>query len=87
MIETIGWIGAALFALCGAPQAYLSYKQGHSDGVSHGLLWMWFWGEVLTMIYVFVKHGLDLPLMMNYTINIIFVMVIIKYKYWRRIET
>ncbi len=81
MIEAIGWTAGILFALCGLPQAIQSYKQGHSDGLHSGLLQMWFWGEVLTIAYVYLKHGFDGPLMLNYIANILFLLIIMKYKY------
>ena len=84
MIEVIGWTAGILFAFCGAPQAYLCYKQKHADGVSHLLIWMWLVGETLMQIYVYLKHGLDYPLLVNYWINSIFVMFIIRYKYFPR---
>lgn len=67
-----------LFALCGLPQAIKSYKDGHSIGLSWGFLVMWLMGEVLTFIYVLPK--LDYPLLANYTVNFLFLCVIIKYK-------
>jgi len=39
---------------------------------------MWFIGEIFTIIYVFPK--MDLPLLFNYTANVIFLSVIIYYK-------
>lgn len=84
MIETIGWVGNILFSFCGLPQAYKSYKDGHSRGISSLLLWMWGIGEVLTLVYVFLKHGLDLPLTTNYFMNIIFILIISKYKIFPR---
>lgn len=86
MIEVIGWVASFLFAFCGAPQAYKSYKEGHSDGVSGGLIWMWLIGELLMQIYVYLKHGFDMPLLVNYWINTLFVFVIIKFKYFKRLK-
>jgi len=84
MVEVIGYVGGFLFAFCGLPQAYLCYKDGHAKGVSSGLLWMWLSGEVLVQAYVILKHGFDMPLLINYWVNTVFVSVIIKYKYWER---
>lgn len=84
MIELTGWLASILFSLCGAPQAWLSYKQGHSNGVSSLLLAMWGSGEALMIIYVLGKHGLDLPLLVNYLTNLIFVIIISKYKWFPR---
>ena len=83
-IELIGWIGSILFCFCGAPQAWKSYKDGHSRGISHGFLWMWGLGEVLTLIYVILSLRLSLPLITNYVVNLIFITIIFKYKYWER---
>lgn len=80
-IEAIGWLSSILFALCGAPQAYQSWRQGHSRGVSALMLWMWFIGEILAIIYVLGKIGVDKPLLFNYTVNLMFLVIILKYKY------
>lgn len=85
MIEVLGYLGGFLFAFCGLPQAYQSYKEGHSRGINSGLIWMWISGEILMQIYVMLKHGFDMPLLINYWVNTLFVMVIIKYKYWERL--
>ena len=87
MIDLICWTASILLSLCGAPQAYLCYKQGHARGVSHLFLGMWFWGEVLLQVYVLLKHGLDLPLLVNYWVNLFFILIIMKYKYIERKDT
>jgi len=84
MIEILGWVGNTLFAFCAAPQAYKSYKDGHSDGIASLLLFMWGTGEILTLAYVILKHGLDLPLITNYLLNLLFIAIISKYKLFPR---
>jgi len=74
-----GWVGSFLLAICALPQAWMSYKQGNSNGVSHGLLWLWASGEVVTLVYVGDK--MDLPLIMNYATNIVLISIVIWYKY------
>lgn len=74
----IGWIGSIMLAFCGLPQAIESYKTKSSEGLTWGFIGMWFFGEICTFIYIFPR--LDLPLLFNYTANIIFVSVIIYYK-------
>jgi len=81
-VECIGWAASILFAFCGAPQAWKSYKEGHSRGVAHMLLWMWLTGEILMQVYVFCKHGWDLPLLVQYWFNTVFVLLVIRYKYF-----
>lgn len=84
MMELIGWLGAALFCFCGAPQAYASWNQGHSRGISAGFLFMWGAGEVLTLTYVLGSVGINLPLLCNYAFNLVFLSVIGYYKLWER---
>lgn len=77
-METIGWIGSIAFALCALPQAIKSYKDGHSDGISWGLIILWTIGEWASLIYVLpMGHW---PLITNYVGNILFVSVITYYK-------
>lgn len=81
-MKVIGWIGGLLLAWCGAPQAIRSIKQGHSKGISRSFLFMWGVGEIFVLAYV-LPNG-DLPLIFNYFANIIFVGIILKYKFWER---
>ena len=84
MIELIGWAGSVLLALCVVPQAWQSYREGHSRSLTSSFLWMWFTGLVFTATYVFKTHGIDWPLMFSYTLNLTFLSIIIKYKYFER---
>ena len=78
-MELIGWIGSILFAACAAPQAYQSWKDKHSNGMTWMFLIMWLSGEILTVIYVSQKSDV-LPLLVNYGLNIILLMIIIWYR-------
>jgi len=78
-LETFGWLGGIMLAICGAPQAYKSYKEKHSDGISLGFLILWTLGEIFTFIYVVPK--MDIPLLFNYTANLIFLSIIWKYRF------
>lgn len=82
MMDIIGWLGAMLFALCGLPQAIQSYKQKHSEGLAWGFLMMWLCGEILTFFYVLPK--MDYPLLANYAVNFVFLIVIIWFKLFPR---
>jgi uncharacterized protein with PQ loop repeat len=85
MVELVGWIAATAFAICALPQAIHSFKEGHSNDMTHGFLWLWFIGEVFTIPYVFIKHGwTDVPLLTNYFFNFGLLSVIMKYKYFPR---
>lgn len=79
-IEIIGWIGAICFALSALPQTIKSIKEGHSNGLSWGLLFLWVIGESCSLIYVLDRN--DLPLFTNYAINIIFLFIILYYKFF-----
>jgi uncharacterized protein with PQ loop repeat len=81
-METVGWIGSILFAICGLPQAIECWRQGHSRGLSWAFLLCWFGGEVLTIAYVLPKA--DMPLLFNYFMNLGFLLVMLKFKMWER---
>lgn len=81
-MEYIGWVGSILFAACGLPQAVQSYRLGNSDGLAWSFLLMWFFGELFTLIYIIPKA--DYPLIFNYIVNMVFLLVIIKFKIWKR---
>ena len=78
IMETLGYIGGLLLALCGAPQAFKSIKDKHSNGVSLLFLLMWLAGEILLLLYSFQFHSI--PLYLNYGFNIVVVSVILWYK-------
>lgn len=83
-MELIGYIGSISLAICGLPQCIMSIKQGHSNGISLGFLLLWTIGEILTLVYILPK--LDIPLLLNYSANIIFLTVIWKYRLFPRIK-
>lgn len=77
-LEIVGWLGGLLLTVCGIPQAWKSYKEGHSEGMSMSFLQMWFWGEVLLTVYVLPK--MLYPLIANYVLNIFVAGIILWYK-------
>ena len=83
-METIGWLGAMLFAICGLPQALQSIKDKHSHGLNWFFLLAWAGGEILTIIYVFPKW--DLPLLANYLVNMIFLAIMLYYKLFPKVK-
>jgi len=82
MFEVIGWLGAVFLAICGVPQAFKSYKEGNSYGLSWIFILLWFFGEVLILIYIL--PNMMIPLILNYSLNIIIVMIILWYKCFPR---
>lgn len=83
MTEAIGWAASILFAFSGLPQALMSIRQGHSRGISNGLVGMWFLGESLAIVYASIKGNIQ-PLLFNYVLNYIFLCIIIWYKFFPR---
>ena len=79
LIKLIGWLGAMCFALCGLPQAMQVLSQGHASGVNPYFIGLWFGGEIFTMIYVYFTRGFDKPLFFNYTLNLVFISIILYY--------
>ena len=78
-MNIIGWIGSILLAFCGIPQAYKCYKKGNTDGISKIFAFMWLLGEICFAIAVWVEFGFILWMMANYFINIISVLIILRY--------
>lgn len=81
-LELIGWISAIAFAICGAPQAYKCYKEGHGEGLAWSFLILWYIGEVFGLIYVI--QFASAPLIINYTFNVLFVSIILRYRAFPR---
>ena len=82
MLEVIGWIGSICFSLCALPQALLCLRQGHARGCDAGFLLLWFIGEVASLIYIIPQDVL--PVLFNYIVNLLFLVVILRYKFWER---
>jgi uncharacterized protein with PQ loop repeat len=82
-MNSIGWLGSFFLAICAFPQAWMSWKQGHSQGISKSLLFLWGGGEILTLLYV--SNRLDWPLVFNYTANIFSISIIIWFKIYPRV--
>jgi uncharacterized protein with PQ loop repeat len=78
LIEIIGWLGSICLAICGIPQAWMSFKDKHSHGISWAFILLWAFGEAFALAYVYDK--LDLPLVVNYLTNILIVGVILYFK-------
>ena len=78
VFEILGWLGSICLAICGIPQAWQSFKDKHSHGISWGFVLLWAFGEIFALAYVYDK--LDLPLLLNYATNILILAVILYYK-------
>jgi len=76
-----GYIGATLLALCALPEVYITVTTGET-ALSWAFLLMWFVGEVTALIYIIGKmKEVDLlPLLFNYGVNTICLMILLWYK-------
>lgn len=81
----VGWLGSFLLAVCGLPQAIESYRTKSSKGITWSFLLMWLFGEILTLTFLIPKTGV-LPLLFNYSANILFISVIIYYKIGEKVD-
>lgn len=83
--ETIGWIGNILFAICAFPQAVKTFRSKRTHDLSGLFLWLWFFGEFFTFIYIVVgdmqANTLHLPLYFNYVVNIVLACYLVYSKY------
>lgn len=81
ILNMFGLVGTLLLAFSGLPQAIKSIKDKHSDGLAHGTVLLWFFGEIVIFIYTIIKYTNDYVLLINYFCNIIIVGIIVFYKY------
>lgn len=80
--QLVGWIGSIAYAICGAPQAYDSWKKGHSRGMTWGFFVLWSIGEVFTFLYIIPMHSA--AMVTNYSVNLVFLCIIGWYKIYPR---
>ena len=85
LLKLVGWLGSFGLAICGLPQAIAAYRTKDSSGITWWMLILWWFGELLTTLYVWVKYGMtsySMPLILNYALNIVIVAVIAYYKFY-----
>jgi len=78
--ETFNWVGSAMLMVASIPQAYMSFKQGHSDGVSRMMLWLWFFGMMSCLVF-FASISIW-PTVTNYIFNLFVAGTILRYSYF-----
>lgn len=79
----IGGFGSLFLAICSIPQALDSVRNGHSNGVSPYMLWLWFTGSFLMLIYNYFSYY-DAVLCVNNICSMLFSGIITYYKYFPR---
>lgn len=86
LVETIGWVGNILFAVCGIPQVIKTYQSKSAKDLSVVFLWLWFAGELLTFVYIVIGDlktaTTHFPMYFNYAVNIFMACFLIYAKYY-----
>jgi len=75
----IGYMGAIMLALCGAPQAWDCLVTGQAS-IATGTVVLWGLGEILTIVYLIWAKLMTKPLAVNYGCNVLFLAIIGFYK-------
>ena len=85
LIETIGWTGNIIFAICGLPQVVKTFRSKSAHDLSELFLWLWLIGELLTFIYILASDWRSatthFPLYFNYAVNLFMASYLIWAKY------
>ena len=81
-MEILGWIAGICSFAKSVPQAWRSFQDGHSKGLSPSSLWIWVIGLIAATIYIYDKSAL--PLFLSYLGNSFFLAVMLRYKYFPR---
>ena len=85
LIETIGWTGNIIFAICGLPQVIKTFRSKSARDLSELFLWLWLVGELLTFVYILAgdwqSGTTHYPLYFNYAVNIFMAAYLVWAKY------
>lgn len=84
MIDYMATFATFLFLLGTAVQSFKSVRDGHSEGVSHGLIWMLLVGFVIMDYYTIVRLNANAILLGGYTGQFILMCIVARYKYFPR---
>lgn len=75
----LGWLGFVLLTGSALPQAFKTYREGHAEGLSWGMLWLWLIGLIVMSTHVILTKASQ-ALLLNYMLTSGAVIVIILYK-------
>lgn len=81
-LEFLSWIGTFVLIIRGLPQAVRSWKEGHSNGLSGQMLWLWLIGSFLVLPHLILMEDYSSGIV--YCANITFVLIILKFFYFPR---
>jgi len=83
LVDLAGWLGAGCLSICALPQAVKVWRTGDATGLSTLFVWLWFIGEIFTLVYVAIDK-FSVPLIFNYVMNLTFCIVMLRYHYFPR---
>lgn len=86
IVDALGFLGGACFAYAGVPSAVATVRAGRSIGVPSSLAWMIFLGTILIFLYIWIRHGFDWVLFINYSVEAVSWFVILFYHYKDKLE-
>ena len=79
-VEALGWLGTILLALSSLPQLITTLKTKTTEGLSVLMIWCVCIGCTSMFIYIAIMAP-RLPLLINYTFNVVINALIIYYYY------
>lgn len=80
--NVLAWLGQMLLLVCSLPQAFKSYRDGHSAGLSVYMIWLWGLGMFFSFFYFLMTA--QVPATINYGFNIFVWAIIAKYYHFPR---
>ena len=82
--ESAGWIGSGLLLICSLPQAWKSWREGHSEGLSATMLWLWIFGMLFMIAYFIPLKAY--PAIISHSFNVFVAGTITWFKHFPRSE-
>ncbi len=71
MIELVGWLGSIMLAICAIPLlASCIADRSIAKNISGKFIGLWLGGEVLCLGYAAAIGDVGIPLLLNYSMNI-----------------
>jgi hypothetical protein len=86
MLEIIGLLGGAGFAISGIPTALEAIKQKRVSFIPRITQWAVFLGAILMIIYLSLKNGFDWVVTLDYAITILCWGTVLRYEYFPTIK-
>jgi hypothetical protein len=84
MIEILGLLGGAGFAISGIPTAIKAITEGRVLFIPRTTQWSVFLGAILMIAYLYLKNGFDWVVVLDYLITIVCWGTVLRYEYFPR---